>query len=154
MGALVVGEEIGKEGGDGGVEVAVAAAVAGVAAGVAAGAAAAVVAVGFVAVVGGGRRDYTEAGWVGGTIEGIVGAADVEVDGPTFEIEKGNRMGTVVDRGRDRKTRWKGGVVADQGAWMVACRCGQEIGSEVCDAVVAVNKLAVGSSFGRLDVEA
>ena len=40
---------------------------------------------------------------------------------------------------------------------MVACRCGREIVHEGFDGVVVavdVSKLAVGSSFGRLDVEA
>lgn len=77
------------------------------------------------------------------------------VGGPTFEIAEDNRIATSVDRGRDRKRRWRGGVVAGRGAWMVVYRCERGIGHEgfgvVADAGVC--KLAVGSSSGRLDVE-
>ena len=165
---LVVGEVIGKGGGVA-VAVAVAAAVAAaavaaaavavavaVAVAAAAAAAAVVVVVGVAAVVGDGRRDYSEADWGGGTRGGIVEVGGVGVDGPTSEIGEDNRMGTFVDHGRNRKKRETSGVVAVQGAWMVACRCGREIGREgFGGGVVAdVSKLAVGSSSGRLDVEA
>ena len=170
---LVVGEVIGKGGGVA-VAVAVAAAVAAAAVAAAAVAAAAVVVVvvggaaavvaaavvvvvvGVAAVVGDGRRDYSEADWGGGTRGGIVEVGGVVVDGPTSEIGEDNRMGTFVDHGRNRKKREKSGVVAVQGAWMVACRCGREIGREGFGGVVVadVSKLAVGSSSGRLDVEA
>lgn len=120
----------------------------------------AVVVVGDVAVVGGGRKDCIEAGWRGGTRGGIV---EVEVEGvggddPTFAVAGDSRMGTFVDRGQNRKTRQRSGVVAAQGAWMAACRYGrQEIAREGFDGVVVVvdaSRLAVGSSFGRVDVGA
>lgn len=59
------------------------------------------------------------------------------VGGPTFEIGEDSCMGTFVDRGQNRKRRWRSGVVAGQGAWMVAYRCGREIGREGFDGVVA-----------------
>ena len=168
MDVLVVGEEMGRDG-DGGVLVVVAVLVAVVVAAVAAAAAAgvgeaaavtaaAVVVVGAAAVVAladGGRRDYIEASWGGETRGGIVGAGGVVVDGPIFEIGEDSRRRTFVDRGRNRKRRQRSGVVAGQGAWMGACRCGREIGREGFDGVVAdVHTVVVGSLSGRLDVEA
>lgn len=126
---------------------------------VVAAAVAAVVVVEGAAAVGGGRRGCTEAGWCDGTKGAIVEVVGVRVGDPTFETAEDSRMGTFVDRGRDRKKRWGGGVVADQGAWMVACRCGRGMGRESFDVVVVVaaagvSKLVGGSSAGRFDVEA
>ena len=156
MDFLVADEEIGRGVGDGGVAVVAVVVGVGVAAVVAA--AVAAVVVGGAAAVGGERRDCIEAGWCGGTKGGIVEVVGVRVGDPTFEIAEDNRMGTFVDRGRDRKRRWRGDVVAGQGALMVACRCGRGMGRESFDvAVVAaadVSKLVGGSSVARLDVEA
>lgn len=118
-----------------------------------------VVVVGHAAVVGGGRKDYIEADWRGGTRGGIVEVEGVGVGDPTFVIAGDSRMGTFVDRGQNRKMRQRIGVVAAQGAWMAACRYGRrEIAREDFDGdvvvVVDVSRLAVGSSFGRVDVEA
>lgn len=155
--ALVADEEIERGVGDGGVVV-VAVAVEVEVGVVVAAAVAAVVVVEGAAAVGGGRRGCIEAGWCGGTKGGIVEVVGVRVGDPTFETAEDSRMGTFVDRGRDRKKRWRGGVVADQGAWMVACRCGRGMGRESFDVVVVaaagVSKLVGGSSAGRLDVEA
>lgn len=125
MDALAVGEETGRGVGGGDVAVAVGTAEVGIEVETAAAVvavvdvAAVVVVVGDAAVVGGGRRDCIEAGWVGGTRGGIVEVAGVGVGGPTFEIAEDNRIATFADRGRDRKRRWRSGVVAGRGAWMV-----------------------------------
>lgn len=105
MRVLVAGEVIGRGGGAVVAIVAVVAAVVVV-----------VVVVGVAAVVGGGRRDCIEVGWYGETRGGTVEVEGVEVGGPTFEIGEGSRMEKFVDRGRNRKKRWKSGVVAGQGA--------------------------------------
>lgn len=153
MGVLVAGEEVGRGGGDVAVAVAVV-----VGAAVAVEVAVAVVVAGAAAAVGGGRRDYNETDWGGGTRGVIVEVGDVGVDGPRFEIGEDSRMGMFVDRGPNKTRKWRGGVVAGQGAWMVPCRCGREIGREGFDGVVVVvvdvGKLSVGSSFERVDVEA
>lgn len=169
MDVLAVGEEMGRDG-DGGVLVVVAvlvavvvvavaaAAAAGVGEAAAVTAAAVVVVVGVAAVVAladGGRRDCIEASWGGETRGGIVGAGGVVVDGPIFEVGEDSRMRTFVDHGRNRKRRQRSGVVAGQGAWMGACRCGREIGRGGFDGVVAdAHTVVVGSLSGRLDVEA
>ena len=117
-------EAIGKDGG--GVVVLVVVVAVGVGVGVV-----------VAAVVGGGTTDCIEANWGDGTREGTVEAEGVGVGGPTFEIGEDNCMGTFVDRGQNRKRRWRSGVVAGQGAWMVANRCGREIEREGFDGVVA-----------------
>ena len=161
--ALVADEEIGRGVGDGGVVV-VAVAVEVEVGVVVAAAVAAVVVVEGAAAVGGGRRGCIEAGWCDGTKGGIVEVVGVRGGDPTYETAEDSRMGTFVDRGRDRKKRWRGGFVADQGAWMVACRCGRGMGRESFDVVVVVvvvvvaaagvSKLVGGSSAGKFDVEA
>ena len=80
------------------------------------------------------------------------------VGGPTFATGEDNRMGTVVDRVRDRQRELRDDVVVGQGAWMMACRCESGVGREGSGVVVVVaagvNKLAVGSSSARSDAEA
>lgn len=151
---LVVREVIGV--GGGGVVVVVVAVLA-VAVVVDVAAAAAVVEV-AAAVVGGGWRGCIEAGWGGGTRGEIVEVEVVGVGGPTFEVGEDSRMETFAGRDQNRKRRWRSDVVVGQDAWMVERRYGREIVREGVDGVVVVvagaGKLAVGSSFGRLDVEA
>ena len=171
MDVLVVGEVIGM----GAVVVMVAVAVAVVVAGavvvvgavIVVGVVIVAIVVGDVGVVGGGRKDCTEAGWRGGTRGGIVGVEGVGVDDPTFGIGEDSRMGTFVGHGRNRKMRQRSGAAAAQGARTAACRYVREIAREGFDGVVVggaavvvvvavavVSRLAVGSSFGRLDVVA
>ena len=170
MDVLVAGEAIGRGGGVVAVvavevavaDVAAAAAVVAVAAAAAAAVAAAatvvavVVDVGVAAFVDGAKKGCNEAGWGDETPLGSVEVGGVGVDGPTIEIGEHSRMGMSADHGRSRKMRRRSGVVAGQGAWMVACRCAREIGRGEFDGVVVADgrMRAVGSSFGRLDVVA
>lgn len=155
MDVLVVGEVTGMGGGVVVVAVVVAVVVVGAVIVVGVGIVVVVV-VGDEAIVGGGRMGCIEAGWRGGTRGGMVEVGGVGVDDPTFGMEVDSRMGMFVDRGRSRKKRQRSDVVAGQGAWTAAYHYGREIAREGFDGavVVDVSKLAVGSSFGRLDVEA
>ena len=141
------------------VVVAVVAAAAGAGAAAVAAAAAVVVVVddvGVAAFVDGAKKGCNEAGWGDETPLGSVEVGGVGVDGPTTEIGEHSHMGMSADHGRSRKMRRRSGVVAGQGAWMVACRCAREIGRAEFDGVVVADgsMRAVDSSFGRLDVVA